>query len=266
MQGLKENIFSQLSSSEYFLFIDFKRERLEGSELHRGSLFCNQELAIASFLDMPLIAFQERGVKKEDGLLQFLQSNCIQFTDRHTLPNVVADIINQRGWDPNWKNALILERDPKQFTDSRMGQDEQRRVVVGRFFHIKVRNLNPHKQASNCYAYVKTIENLETNEVLSLSGRSIELKWAGYIYPNALVLPSSYRLLDGIFVLHQQPTIARFNIFTDSTEFVNIIRGPGRYRITYMVCSENFPPMEGFFRLRLGNSLDDIVFELLPDV
>ena len=259
LRGVKENIFSQLSSSEYFLFIDFKRERLEGSEFHRGSLFCHQELAIASFLDMPLIAFQETGVKREDGLLQFLQTNCIPFSDRHTLPNVVADIINQRGWDPNWKNVLIIERDRNQFTDARMAQDGP----VARFFHIKVRNLNSFRPASNCYAYVKTIKNVETNEVLSFSGRSVELKWAGYIYPNVLILPSSHRLLDGIFVLHQQPANARFNTFTDSTEFVTIIQGPGEYRINFIVSSENFPPTEAVFRLHLGNDLNDIIFELL---
>ena len=52
LRGLKENIFEQLSRSEYFLFVDFKRERLEGTSDHRGSLFSNQELALASFLEI----------------------------------------------------------------------------------------------------------------------------------------------------------------------------------------------------------------------
>jgi hypothetical protein len=259
LRGVKENIFSQIMSSEYFLFIDFKRERLETSDLHRGSLFCHQELAIASFLDMPLIAFQENGVKREDGLLGFLQSNSIPFTDRHTLPNVVADTIRLRGWNPNWKNTLVLERDSDQFTDARTTPTG----VDARFFHIRVRNLNPYKPACNCYAYVKSIENLQTHEVLALSGKSVELKWAGYVFPNALILPSSFRLVDGIVVIHNQPAQARFNTFTDSTEFITAIYGPGDYVITYIVCSENFPPTEANFMLHLDDSLDDIIFEII---
>jgi hypothetical protein len=67
LKGVKENIFSQLTSSEYFLFIDFRRERIDELDLCRGSLFSHQELAIASLIDMPLIAFQEEGVLREDG-------------------------------------------------------------------------------------------------------------------------------------------------------------------------------------------------------
>lgn len=78
----------------------------------RGSLFSHQELSIASFLDITVLAFQERGVKPTDGLLQFLQTNCIPFTDKHTLPNLVADLVRQRGWDPTWRNELILEASP----------------------------------------------------------------------------------------------------------------------------------------------------------
>src|SRR5438552_16045162 len=46
LRGLKENIFSQLEKSEYFIFVDFKRERLMAADpaAHRGSLFAHQEL------------------------------------------------------------------------------------------------------------------------------------------------------------------------------------------------------------------------------
>lgn len=75
LRGVKENIFHQLETSEYFIFIDFKREKLEynGFQICRGSLFSHQELAIASYLDIPLAAFQEEGVKQEDGLMRFFK-------------------------------------------------------------------------------------------------------------------------------------------------------------------------------------------------
>ena len=115
LNGLKENIYQELSSSEYFVFIDFKREfisfeqdSLSASIENRGSLFCHQELALASYLDIPLIAFQEKGVKKNDGILQLLQANCTPFTDRNILQNLVSDYVDQKGWKPDWKNQLIM--------------------------------------------------------------------------------------------------------------------------------------------------------------
>jgi hypothetical protein len=50
----------QLETSDYFLFIDFKRERIRCPNIFRGSLFTNQELAIASFLGLESIVFQEK--------------------------------------------------------------------------------------------------------------------------------------------------------------------------------------------------------------
>lgn len=64
LKGVKDNIFSRLAESEYLIFIDFKREKLmekteKGEpEKHRGSLFSNQELAIAAFLETPVLAFR----------------------------------------------------------------------------------------------------------------------------------------------------------------------------------------------------------------
>jgi hypothetical protein len=142
--GLRENIFERLAYSEYFVFVDFKREQLMGVNppAFRGSLFSHQELALASYLEMPLLAFQETGVKRDDGILRFLQANAIQFSDRHLLPNVVADKIRERKWDPHWRNELVLERnDPTQHGDAKMCVRDEPRMA--RFFHIGV--LNRHR-------------------------------------------------------------------------------------------------------------------------
>jgi hypothetical protein len=64
LRGLRENIFAQLESSDYLVFIDFKREELKvngGLPICRGSLFSHQELAIASFLEIPVLPLQEKG-------------------------------------------------------------------------------------------------------------------------------------------------------------------------------------------------------------
>jgi hypothetical protein len=118
LRDLKENIFEQLAKSEYYIFVDFKREELAKTNppVCRGSLFSHQELALASYLEIPLLAFQESGVKQDDGIIRFLEANSISFTDRNLLPNVIADKVQERGWDPHWKNELVLEHAPRQFS------------------------------------------------------------------------------------------------------------------------------------------------------
>jgi hypothetical protein len=143
LQGLKESIFAQLENSEYFIFVDFKRER--------GSLFSHQELALASYLDIEVLAFQETGVKKDEGIIAFLQTNAHPFADRSMLPDFIAAKVQERGWDPHWRNEQILERDPKQHTDPyHLGLRKHTR-----YFSIEVRNRHRGKVARNCYVYLE---------------------------------------------------------------------------------------------------------------
>ncbi len=268
LKGLKENIFEELSSSEYFLFVDFKREQLakikkrRGSffchKAYRGSLFCHQELAIASFLDMPLVGFQEAGVIPGDGILQFLQANCTSFTDRHKLSNMIAEKIEKAGWKSNWKNQLVMKRIPEQFYDVDRVNHLSGERRKARFMYITVKNLNPHKNARNCYAYLETIHDLSTGN--SLPVKSVESKWEGYVLPNATILRSSYRYIDGFYVFHDSPDTAHFNPFSDSPEFT-IIQGSGDYELTYLVVSDNFNSIRSTFRLHLSDRLDAITFE-----
>lgn len=168
LRGLKANIFARLKNSEYYLFIDFKRERLSDTEC-RGSLFAHQELVLAAYLDIDVLAFQEQGIKKNDGIMQFIQANAVPFGDRSMLPSVVAESIRRRSWDSTWRNELVLERDPKKFTDAdRVTLQTGAPAGKGRFFHVDVRNHHRTKIATNCYAYVSQIINLETGDIFEL--------------------------------------------------------------------------------------------------
>lgn len=256
LRGVKENIFGQLETSEYLIFVDFRREKLvtEGEPVWRGSLFSHQELALASYFDIPVLAFQERGVKREDGLMRFLQANSTQFSDRSTLPNVIADMIQQKQWDPHWKNQLVLERDAGQFVDARHFQTN----AVSRYFHVSVRNLHPRKPALNCYVYLERARNLSRDHDIRVE--TIELKWAGYTLPNAVIGPKSSRRFDAFWVPHDHPTSLGFNVFSDSTEFIPRIDSLGDHELTYLVTSENFPPAHGTFALHVGTRLEEIQF------
>jgi hypothetical protein len=259
LRGLKENIFPQLQNSEYFVFVDFKREQLvrryktgnqPRNQEHRGSLFSHQELALASFLDLELIAFQEKGVKRDDGILRFLQANAIPFTDRNLLPNVIADEVTRRKWNPHSRNELVLEACDEPRDATVHGTLESRR-----FFYVQVKNLHSHKTATNCYAYLEKAIWLGHPSV-EIPFESVELKWAGYTLPNANILPHQKRRFDAFYVAHHVPARVGFVVFSDAPSMFGhpAIDKAGKYEMQYAVVSDNFPIARESFLLSLSDA------------
>ncbi len=251
--GLKENTFKQLELSEYFLFMDFKREPLgarEGAEC-RGSLFSHQELAVASYLKLPVLALQEEGVKRDDGIMGFIQGNSISFSDRHLLPAVVADEVQKRKWEPKLKNELVLSRDADEWEtvrDPKFGKTT--------YFHINVKNNHSEKLAINCYAYVESVYDLNSGQDHPI--QSAELKWAGFKFPNACVLPKSNRKFDAGAVALSDPSRYKLSAHADSQTYMNAIEGPGSFRIRFVVVSETFATCRIECDLTIGTRMEDI--------
>ncbi|MGB9069379.1 MAG: hypothetical protein WCC21_12500 [Candidatus Acidiferrales bacterium] len=255
LRGLKENLFEQLNRSEYFLFVDFKRERLNGEDLHRGSLFSHQELAVASFLNIDVLAFQEQGVKQNDGILGFIQGNAIAFSDRPKLPELVAghvrERVNEGKWNPKWRNELAFE-DSIQATDITNQQTQKK----NRYFHLSVRNQHHSKAAMNCCAYLQRAVRLESAEEIQC--KTFELKWEGYLLPNAHILPKTTRNFDAFNIQHDEPCRLQFHGLRDSTYYLPKIEKPGSYKLTYLVVADNFPPISKTFRLALQAPYDSV--------
>lgn len=261
LRGLKENIFEQLSRSEYFLFVDFKRERLGWTSAHRGSLFSHQELALASFLEIDVLAFQERGIKQRDGILGSIQANEIAFSERSTLPDLVIDNVQQRmkegRWDPRWRNELALERGPGDIRDPVVRNTGK----TGRFYYIAVRNRHRSRTALNCCAYLENLSALDRGSDIPVP--TVEFKWEGYLLPNAHVHAKTVRRFDAFWVLHESPTQILFNTpFCDAWPFLpNIGGADSQYKLTYLVLSDNFPPARRSFLLKVAGSLDATTFD-----
>ena len=102
--ALTENIFKFLKKSEYFIFIDFKREKIS-ENIFRGSLFVNQEIAIATFLELPGIGFTEKGVKRE-GILNYQIYNEFVFEDGLEISKVLEE--ETKRWDKDSVNELEI--------------------------------------------------------------------------------------------------------------------------------------------------------------
>jgi hypothetical protein len=253
LRGLTDNIFKRLRTSEYFVFIDFKREKLAcvTPTTYRGSLFSHQELAVAQFLNLEVAAFQENGVKQDDGIIRFLQVNAIHFTDRHTLANVVGDTIVRRKWKPDWRNELTLERDKNEFTSPQIANLAN---IPAKCFHIDIRNRHLDRFATNCYVYLEKAVRLGPSaDTVHL--KTVELKWAGTMFPSVGIGPGSIRTFDAFFILPESPTVLRFSGFMDASDYHPHIQGEGEYELSYLVTASNFPVARRSFKLKLDGRL-----------
>lgn len=259
LKGLKDNLFKRLKESEYFVFVDFKRERLDSTDLHRGSLFSHQELAIAASFDIEVIALQEQGVKKLDGMLSALQANPITFSRREEVSELVAQEVKQRmcggKWDPCWKNELVLVQKPDYFTDPIVREIN----ATGKFFHIGVHNRHRSKIAMDCRAYLECAIDLQSGREIAL--KIVELKWEGYMLPYAHVQAMKERKFDAFWLLHDHPSVLQFSCFCDASNFMPQISTPGTYQLDYLVLANNFPPVRKSFKLTLDAQLAKTTFE-----
>lgn len=255
--GVREGIFRLLENSEYYLFIDFKREALDGNSTDcRGSLFTHQELAIASFLEKDVLAFRESGVRPLDGVARFLQANAIEFWDRSRLADLVEQEVRAR-WKTGWHNGLRLGiPEQRPFVDVMVDQ-----TAMARYFHLAVTNCHYSRHADNCTGTLESVTN-ETSGAQS-EYFSVEHKWAGIRHPYCRIVSGGQRLLDAFWVLRSSPSVLQFSSFADSTQFIPHIEGRGSWILHFTAHSTNVRSGSATFRLTLGSRLSDLRFEEL---
>jgi len=272
LKGVKENIFRRLSEAEYIIFVDFKRERLftlEENEFkdtlkHRGSLFSHQELSIATYLDIECIAFQEKGVKEDDGILRFIQANCIPFEDRSLLADVVAQKVKEKRWETGWRNELVLTREnAEQYDDVDQVTRDGIKLGKARFYHIKVMNHHRKEIARNCAVYLEKLEDLSSDEVIT--PELVEFKWKGLPLPTVNIPPQQFRYIDAFHVDHTTPKTVQLGINKFIVDYSGYFEkytllSATKHRLSFVAFSDNFAPARQTFQLQAGNKLDDIKF------
>jgi hypothetical protein len=99
-------ITRELKSSDYFLFIDFKRDPSRPTDLP-CSLFTHQELALAHHLGFhKIIALQEKGSPLE-GFLRYVLSNPEPFSDAEDLLTKLETLVAEKDWHATYSRNLV---------------------------------------------------------------------------------------------------------------------------------------------------------------
>jgi hypothetical protein len=155
IQDVNSGIIGELRRADYYVFVDFRRERLVGAvadEPFRGSLFSHQELAIAYAMGFDhAIFFRESGVKLE-GVCAYLASNATRFENRSDVPQLVADAVERRGWHVGYSRNLVVG--PLRLTEELL----QYRDLRGRFLYADIQNHRPDVGATGVVARLSAMQ------------------------------------------------------------------------------------------------------------
>jgi len=255
-RALVDIIYPELNDSDYFVFLDFTREALNSGSTSRGSLFSHQELSIASFLRLPFLPFQERGVER-NGILGVIMGNADVFDSKSELPNIVQEKVLRKLESNEW-NLVTKNRLTMRLADGSKRPDRTRRPDGlwhdRTHYHIEVLNEHHRKLATNCCAY---IERLVVNGEMRVL-RQAELKWEGVGIPLLSIRPQMKRNLDAFLVLGEQPPFTlSLPSHTDAggqDQWDLKIHDASHIEVTFILCCEQFRDA----RLTLG-------VDFLPD-
>lgn len=250
--ALTENIFKFLRQSEYFVFIDFKRGKINQKE-SRGSLFVNQEIAIATFLRLEGMGFYERRVKRE-GILNYQIYHALPFECEKEIIRALKE--ETQGWDVNSVNELKIMCGPTITRDVRVPAKKQ---VGSDWYHLVVKNHHKSKHAFSCSGYVTRIKNLRNDKVHEIPTN--ELIWAGTRDIVVNIMADTKRELDAFYVVHDENKIYFHQRSVTRRPRYSLPDLPqGKYLIEYTIISSNFKTASRNFVLEFLDSGKDVVF------
>jgi len=250
IQDVNTSIISNLKSSDYYIFIDFAREQIRiknGVPVFRGSLFTNQELAVAYVLGFEeVLYFQEENVELE-GIGKYLLSNAIPFKSKTEVPSLIETVVKEKGWNPSYSRHLTVGEPsyagPWQYGD-------QTGSYLDHIWHLAIKNLRHETAAFDTLVRLDSI--VDPNGVSNQSRDRNFLKWAGKRTAYcATILPRDECKFD-LFALDQNNnSLLRLHSEEDNLPRQPIINTPGNYILHYQVFSKGFPLLEFDIKLAL---------------
>lgn len=250
-EGLTNSIFNRLKNSEYAIFIDCKREEVRKNQ-YRGSVFVNQELAIAAFCPIPIEnsrIFHEIGLKRE-GVANYLLAKPIPFNNKGDLMNKLRK--ETKDWENDWTNELTLKylRVAPNYLDT-SGQYRD-------WYHLQVKNNHHSEYARNCVAFLLKVKDLSSGKE-DLTD-NFELVWSGTGLCNRHLLPKRTAEIDAFHIVRGHKVINfRHRPSTSSAYGIKSLPS-GNYLLTYIVVSENFHEVQQTFKLEFGGTYQSIRF------
>lgn len=245
IQDVNAGIIGELRRSDYYVFIDFRRELLDGTEqpAYRGSLFSHQELAIAYTMGFEhAVFFRESGVRLE-GVSAYTASNATGFEDRSRVPDLVADAVQRRGWHAGYSRNLLAG--PLRMTDENI----QYRDLRGRFLYADIRNRRPDVGATGVVARLSALR--VAGRPRQVSPNRSHLKVTGqHLAFEQTIWPESHGAFDLLCVDMDRGSRVYLNNALDVSPTPVLLDAVGEHLLEFEVFAHGFERVGFTVRLR----------------
>lgn len=261
IQDVNAGIIGRLRDSDYYIFIDFEREKLPCGR-SRGSLFTNQELAIAYVMGFDQVLFLRHRNIRLEGIAAYILSNAKEFDDPNDVPAIIKNEVAIRSWSPSYSRHLIVES----------SQWHPQAIFYGdhptlhgqrweRILHVRIRNCRHDKGAIQTTARLSSITNEAGNRWESPDLN--DLKWAGQVGYARTIRPGDSERIDAFALDANHLTHVYLHSAADVIPRQPILTDPGVYILHYQVFSQEFPLLEFNIRLNLTGIFNTTTAELV---
>ena len=252
LTDVNTGIIDQLRTSDYYLFIDFRRELLPSNNgtqgLYRGSLYTHQELALAYSFGFEKCIFLQQTLMESKGIGQYVLGNPRQFENHPDALAIGQQEVQARQWVPTYSRHLkptkICPATPYYPIDYAYGPHRRCEGI----WHCYIANTRTEDAASDVLVRLNRLSDVAGNN-LPLQDRS-RLKWSLASGYDRTIFPGDCEAFDAFAFDAGNWTHVYMHSSRDVWPQQPIIDKTGTYILDYQIFSKGFPHLE--LTIRLG--------------
>lgn len=188
---INSGIIKELKDSDCYLFVNFQRERLGEGEF-RGSLFSNQEFAIAYALGFERILVVNQKHIRPEGMLRYIGCNTDDFDGHSDCLAAVERALDRAGWKPDYSRRL---RAGETRLSEIINYTSSHIQLTGRFLYLNIHNGRPDIAALEATARLASYWPAGSDTKMPSRIRSV-LKATGKPGFSHTIFPKSHEAFD----------------------------------------------------------------------
>ena len=246
---INSGIVAELKNSDCYIFVNFRRDRI-GSHEFRGSLFSNQEFAIAYALGFDrMLVLNQEGVKPE-GMLAYIGCNTGDFADPSSCLRAVERALDAAGWKADYSRRLVAGAP---HFSNQVRYSDGLTTVTGQILYLDISNCRPDAAALSTTARLKNFRHAGTKTwtVCEIQSPLKATKTRGYSHT---IFPNSSEAFDLLCIGECSDAPGETKVFLncalDLLPKPNLPIAPGVWEFEYEFYAIGFPVLRVLLKMK----------------
>lgn len=238
---INSGIIGELKNSDCYLFVNFRRDRLGRHGDFSGSLFSNQEFAIAYAMGFErILVINQKGVRPE-GMLAYIGCNTDEFDLLSDCLRAVRAALDEVGWSPAYSRRLVGQ---KLCWSEEVAYSDGLSALSGRILYLEIANRRPDTAALETTARLARLRRagVKTWTASNIQSPLKATKRQGYAHT---IFPNSSEAFDLLCIGTPIGSASENHVFLNSALDVTpkpyLPVTPGTWELEYEFYAIGFP-------------------------